>query len=169
MTTNVWLNDGGIAVPNDPEEVRCGAMRASMRRNVLISKPGVGEVNKSSFVDDRPDRVYGMPSPHDGESAKQGTREGRARGADVCARAPAGMRPVPVAAPCMKQPRPGLIADPPRARSHHALAGVRAQGTDEPGARLQGDEQARSHEVRGWRAASLCVLHAAKERQAAHT
>jgi hypothetical protein len=68
----VWLNDGGVAMPADPEDVRCGAHRASMASNVLIAKPEIGQVKKSSFVQESPERIYGMPSPHGGESAKEG-------------------------------------------------------------------------------------------------
>jgi hypothetical protein len=90
----VWLNDGGVAMPADLEEMRCGAHRATMRTNVLIAKPQIGEVKKSSFVEDAADRLYGAPSPHDGESAKDGGRRRAAAGWPVAALAglEAGLR-----------------------------------------------------------------------------
>jgi hypothetical protein len=67
-----------VTTPNQPgipdiAATRCGVQRQSMRTNVLIHRAGLSEVNKVTFANPAPDRVFGVPKHADPEGARDVT------------------------------------------------------------------------------------------------
>lgn len=64
-----------VTTPNQPAvpdiaAQRCGTQRSSMRTNILLHRPGLGEVNKTQFTNAAHDKVFGMPKHGDAEGAR---------------------------------------------------------------------------------------------------
>jgi Domain of unknown function (DUF4483) len=67
-----------VTTPNQPDipdqaAMRCGVQRQSMRTNVLLHRAGLSEVNKLTFTNPPPDKVFGVPKHADPEGARDVT------------------------------------------------------------------------------------------------
>lgn len=65
-----------MPTPNPPEildiaAARYGTQRASMRTNVLVHRSGLGEVNKTTFLNAKKNKSFGVPRKPDAEGARE--------------------------------------------------------------------------------------------------